>query len=149
MLTVHFRTRKQMSKVPAEWQHAETIIKLRDEISPKTKIVGNGDVMSRMMGEGLAVRYRLDGIMIGRGIFHDPFVFAKESPWLNYTKQQKIELLRRHITLFSETWGGGERRYETLKKFAKVYIHEFDGAKELREEIMNTSTAEEALSLLN
>ncbi len=148
MLTVHFRTRKQMSKVPAEWQHAKSITALRDTVAPKTKIVGNGDVLSRKTGEEYAAQYGLDGIMIGRGVFHDPFVFAKESPWPTFTKEQKLALLKKHITLFSETWTGNERRYETLKKFAKVYVHEFDGAKELREEIMNTSSAEEALSIL-
>lgn len=149
MLTVHFRTRKQMSKVPAEWQHAAEIVRLRDATAPTTKIVGNGDVMNREMGEAYAAQYGLDGIMIGRGVFHDPFVFAKKSLWTDYTKEQKISLLKRHIELFNTTWTGNERRYETLKKFAKVYIHEFDGAKELRETIMSTFSAEEALIILN
>lgn len=149
MLTVHFRTRKQMSKVPAEWERSVEIVALRDRISPATKIVGNGDVMTRQQGEELAAKYNLDGIMIGRGIFHDPYVFAKESPWESKTPEQRIELLRRHVTLFQDTWGDKERRFETLKKFAKVYISGFDGAKELREHMMETEDYQDLLSIID
>jgi len=148
MLTVHLRTRKEMSKVPAHWEYMDEIVKLRDKISSKTKIVGNGDVLTREKGEKLAKEYNLDGIMIGRGIFHDPYVFSKVSPWQNTTAEERIALLVKHVTLFDETWKDGERRFDTLKKFAKVYINDFDGAKEMREELMATKTAEEILSLL-
>ena len=150
MLTIHFRTRKQMSKVPAEWEHASEIVKLRDKISPNTKVVGNGDVLSRQQGEDLAKQYNLDGIMIGRGIFHDPFVFSKAGPkqWEDYSMDERINLLRHHVELFTSTWGN-ERRFETLKKFAKVYVSGFDGAKELREQIMATEAADELLAIIN
>ena len=71
-----------MSKVPAHWDQIGQARKLRDQIAPQTLIVGNGDVESRQQGLELAKEHRLDGIMIGRGIFHDPFVFAGSSPWL-------------------------------------------------------------------
>ena len=150
MLTVHFRTRKQMSKVPAEWHHAPEIIKLRDQIAPQTKIVLNGDVLTRQQGEELAAQYNLDGIMIGRGIFHDPFVFAEDGPlrWANYDMASRIDLLKRHVKLFETTWGD-ERKFDTLKKFAKVYISDFDGAKELREKIMATETYSELFAVLS
>ena len=147
MLTVHFRTRKQMSKVPAEWEHAAEITALRDKISPSTKVVGNGDVLTRKQGEELAKKYNLDGIMIGRGIFQDPFVFAKESPWESKVPEERIELLRHHAGLFDKTWGN-ERRYDTLKKFAKIYISGFEGAKELREQIMATEDYSELIRIL-
>lgn len=137
MLTVHGRTRKEMSKVPARWDCIGEVKKLRDQIAPQTLIVGNGDVLSRQQGEQLATQYGLDGVMIGRGIFQDPYVFAKSSPWAVLPTQDRMELLKKHVTLFEQTWGD-ERRYETLKKFAKVYISDFDGAKELRERIMAT-----------
>jgi tRNA-dihydrouridine synthase len=83
MLTVHGRTTKQMSDVPADWQRIGAVRELRDRLAPDTLIVGNGDVQSRAQGEALARRYKLDGIMIGRGIFHDPFIFASQSPLAN------------------------------------------------------------------
>ncbi len=89
MLTIHGRTKKQMSDVPADWDRIGEARELRDKLAPDTLIVGNGDVMSRQQGGELAKRYRLDGIMIGRGVFHDPFVFAANSPWPDRTKEQK------------------------------------------------------------
>jgi len=147
MLTIHGRTRKEMSKVPAHWDLIGEVRKIRDKVAPNTLIVGNGDVLSRSQGEDLARQYGLDGIMIGRGIFQDPYVFAVNSPWEQKTEQERIELLRHHVTEFTAEWED-DRRFETLKKFAKVYISGFDGAKELREQIMATNSAAELLKLI-
>lgn len=149
MLTIHFRTTKEMSKVPAHWELAEKIIKMRDEISPTTLLVGNGDVLSRTQGDELAKKYQLDGIMIGRGVFSDPFVFSKNSTWYQSKKEEKIELYKKHVKLFAETWRGGERRVPTLNKFCKIYIQGFAGAKELREKLMLARSTDELLSLLD
>lgn len=148
MLTIHGRTRKEMSKVPARYEDIQKVRELRDTISPSTLIVGNGDVMNYAHGLELAEKHGLDGIMIGRGVFHDPFCFAEQSPWTQYSKEQKIALLKKHVALFAETWPNHERHFETLKKFAKVYISDFDGAKEFREQAMNCKTIEELQSLL-
>lgn len=148
MLTIHGRTRKEMSKVPADWDKIERIRKLRDELSPSTKIVGNGDVENRKHGEVLAAKHGLDGIMIGRGVFADPFCFATDSAWESYTKEQRLSLLRKHVELFASTWTDGERNFETLKKFAKVYVSGFDGAKELREQVMATHSTDDLLALI-
>lgn len=149
MLIVHGRTRKEMSEVPAHWDLIGQARELRDKISPNTLIVGNGDVENRAHGLELAKKYGLDGIMIGRGIFRDPFAFAAESPWPAYTKQQRIDLYRKHVELFAKTWAAGERNIQTLNKFCKVYISDFDGAKEFRERLMTTKSTDELLSLLD
>ncbi len=117
-------------------------------MSRATLIVGNGDVVSRTHGEELAQLYQLDGIMIGRGVFHDPYIFAQESSWADFTKQQRVDLYRRHVELFAETWQNNERRVHTLNKFCKIYIQSFDGAKELREKLMAASSASELLQIL-
>ncbi|HSX44163.1 MAG TPA: tRNA-dihydrouridine synthase [Candidatus Saccharimonadales bacterium] len=149
MLTIHGRTKKQMSKVPADWEQIAKVRELRDQISPTTLIIGNGDVITRHQGQKLAEKHGLDGIMIGRGVFHDPFVFAKDSPWPDYTKQQRIELYRKHVELFAKTWQNNERKVHTLNKFCKIYIQNFEGAKELREKFMNAKTTDELFSFLN
>lgn len=149
MLIVHGRTRKEMSEVPAHWDLIGQARELRDKISPNTLIVGNGDVENRAHGLELAKKYGLDGIMIGRGIFRDPFAFAAESPWPAYTKQQRIDLYRKHVELFAKTWAAGERNIQTLNKFCKVYISDFDGAKEFRERLMTAKSTHELLSLLD
>ncbi len=148
MLTIHGRTRSQMSKVPANWQAIGEVKKLRDDLSPATLIVGNGDVMTRAQGSQLATQYALDGIMIGRGIFDDPFVFAQKSPWPNYTKEQKLALYKKHVELFAKTWQKNERKVHILNKFCKIYVNGFDGAKELREQLMQAKSSTELLKRL-
>lgn len=148
MLSIHARTKKQMSKVPADWDKIGQIRALRDDLSPATLIVGNGDVLNRQHGEELAEKHGLDGIMVGRGIFQDPYVFAKQSPWESMGREQKIDLYRKHVELFAKTWTNNERRIPTLNKFCKIYINGFDGAKELREKLMNANSTAELLLLL-
>jgi tRNA-dihydrouridine synthase len=148
MLTLHGRTKAQMSKVPADWDVIGQARGLRDRLAPDTLFVGNGDVMTRRQGEELAARHRLDGIMIGRGVFQDPFVYAAQSPWPDFTPQQRIGLYRKHVELFARTWQHRERPIHTLNKFCKIYINHFDGAKELREQLMAATSADELLQLL-
>lgn len=148
MLSIHGRTAKQMSKVPADWDLIGQAVGLRDSLSPSTLIAGNGDVANRTQGEELAKKYNLDGIMVGRGIFHDPFLFAQASPWEQWSKEQKLQLFAKHIRLYMDTYKDQERRFEALRKFCKVYINGFDGASELRAEFMSTTTPAQALKIL-
>ena len=149
MLTIHGRTRAEMSKVPANWDNIQRVRELRDRLSPTTKIVGNGDVRDRAHGAELAAKHGLDGIMIGRGIFADPFCFAAESPWETLPPREKISLFKQHVELHQQTYAKGERRFDPLKKFVKVYINGFDGAKELREKIMECTSAPQLVDVLD
>jgi tRNA-dihydrouridine synthase len=148
MLTIHGRTAKQMSKVPADWDKIGQIRELRDQLSPTTLIVGNGDVTNYHHATQLANKYKIDGVMIGRAVFDDPFVFAPVSPWPGYTKEQRVALYRKHVELFAQTWQNNERKIPTLNKFCKIYISDFDGAKEIREQLMAAQTIAELLNLL-
>lgn len=150
MLTVHVRTTRQMSKVPAQWDAIVPIIALRDTISPDTKIVLNGDIADRDQGLLLAEQFNVDGIMIGRGVFKNPYCFADDAVnlWQNMSEQKRKELLKKHLLLHKETYADGERKFAPLKKFAKIYISDFPGASELRERIMQTNVVEDALLLL-
>jgi tRNA-dihydrouridine synthase len=149
MLSIHGRTARQLSKVPADWDLIGQVREMRDVLCPATKIVGNGDVINRAHGLKLAKKYKLDGVMIGRGIFHDPFAFSEDSPWEQWTKDQKIELFVRHIKVWDKTWKKGEYKFEVLKKFAKIYINNFDDASELRARFMDATSPTEALELLS
>lgn len=149
MLTIHGRTRKEMSKVPCHWKELGEARRLRDRLAPDTLIVGNGDVKDRRHGEDLADRYGLDGIMIGRGIFEDPFVFAEKSPWQRYDTERKIGLYKKHVKLFMQTWRDGHRPIVTLNKFCKIYINGFPNAKEMREELMRSESAADLLEKLD
>ena len=104
--------------------------------------------MTRRQGEALAKEHNLDGIMIGRGIFQDPYVFAQESTWENVPKGERIALYQKQVELFAATWQGGERNIKTLNKFCKVYISGFDGAKELREQLMAAGSTAQLIKIL-
>jgi tRNA-dihydrouridine synthase len=148
MLTIHGRTRAQMSKVPANWELIGEIRGLRDKLAPQTLIVGNGDVMNRRQGIKLAEKYQLDGIMIGRGIFQDPYAFAENSPWESIGETERIAQYKKHVELFQRTWEEGERPIHTLNKFCKIYINGFDGAKEMREQLMAATSISNLLLLI-
>lgn len=149
MLTIHARTRKEMSKVPAHWEQFGPIRELRDRLAPDTLLVVNGDILSRSQGESLIAQYGLDGAMIGRGVFHDPYVFASPSPWQQVGRSERLALYRRHVELFARMWQVGDRPIHTLNKFCKIYVSDFDGAKELREVLMRAGSTDELLSLLS
>lgn len=148
-LGIHGRTKKQMSKVPADWGAIGKVRQLRDEAGVDTSIIGNGDVMSYQQAERLAAEHQLDGIMIGRGIFQDPFVFSAASPWPTYSQAQKIELYQRHVSLFAQEWQGKHKNIRVLNKFCKIYINDFPGARELRDRLMRANSTEELLALLD
>lgn len=150
VLTVHVRTTKEMSKVPARWEDIKPIVELRNTLSPETKIILNGDIRDRAHGEQLVEEYGVDGVMIGRGVFHNPYCFAEnaEEIWQGTSKEDRIALLKKQIEMHREKYPNGERPFNPLKKFAKIYISDFPGASELRAKIMETTSAEEALELL-
>jgi tRNA-dihydrouridine synthase len=149
MLTVHGRTRKEMSKVPAHWDIIGEAVAIRDALAPQTLMVGNGDVVSRTQGEELARQYGLDGVMVGRGVFQDPYVFAHDTPWETVSREDRIALYRRQVQLFADTWQSRERNIKTLNRFCKIYINGFDGAKELREQLMRATDTAQLLASLD
>ncbi len=144
-LIVHGRTRKEMSKVPAHWEEVVKSVELRNNIAPETVIVGNGDVLSREDGDAKAKQTGVDGIMIGRGIFQNLFVFDSEDK--KHTQKEMLSIMAEHIKLYEKTWVE-HKSYEPLKKFYKVYINNFDGAARLRAKFMETKNAKEALKLI-
>jgi tRNA-dihydrouridine synthase len=149
MLSIHVRTRKEMSDVPAHWDELPNIIKIRDRVSPKTKIVMNGDIETYAQGVELANLTGADGIMIGRGIFKDPFCFSPESPWAIMTPQEKIKLYKTHVERFMASYKNREKSFQSLRKFCKTYVHGFDSATILRDQIMHTESNEHLVNVLD
>ncbi len=150
-LTVHLRTKKEMSKVAAHWELMPEIKALRDEVAPKTLLIGNGDVADRTHGLELIAKTGIDGAMIGRGIFSN--IFAFESEQKPHTKQELLHLLSVHLDLFETTHTAEDNNaknkpYQTLKRFFKIYIRDFEGANELRTKLMESKTIPEARIIL-
>ena len=150
VLTIHLRTKKEMSKVPAHFELIPEILKLRDEIAPDTLIQINGDIKSRAQGLELWQKYpKIDGIMIGRGIFENPFCFEKNPPETVRTSSDYLNLLELQLDLFEKYSRELEkRRFEPLKRFFKIYVREFAGASDLRAKLMETKTVDEVREIL-
>ena len=146
-LSVHLRTRKEMSKVPAHFELIPDILKLRDQIAPQTRITINGDIRDHIHGRELFDQYGIDGVMIGRGIFSNPFAF--ETAAREHSRNELLSLLQRHLDLFDQyNTEVTPRRYEPLKRFFKIYIRNFEGASELRDQLMHTKSTTEARATL-
>jgi len=146
-LTIHLRTRKEMSKVDAHYDMIPEIKALRDEIAPHTLLTINGDIRDRQHGEELVAQYGVDGIMIGRGIFGNPFAFEHNKQ--THSREQLLGLLHLQLDLHDKyTAELGPRKFEPLKRFFKIYVREFDGASELREKLMHTKTTDEVRDIL-
>lgn len=145
-LTIHLRTKKEMSKVPAHHELIPEIVALRNKIAPQTLLTINGDIRDRAHGEELVRQYGVDGVMIGRGIFHDPFAF--EHAPTTHSKEELLSLLRLQLDLY-DTWQPQlGRPFETLKRFFKIYVRDFPGASELRDQLMQTKSTDEVRKLL-
>ncbi|HDJ1676016.1 TPA: tRNA-dihydrouridine synthase [Staphylococcus aureus] len=146
-LSIHLRTRKEMSKVDAHWELIEAIKNLRDEIAPNTLLTINGDIPDRKTGLELAEKYGIDGVMIGRGIFHNPFAFEKEPR--EHTSKELLDLLRLHLSLFNKYEKDEIRQFKSLRRFFKIYVRGIRGASELRHQLMNTQSIAEARAPLD
>ncbi len=144
-IILHGRTQKEMSKVSAHWDEIEKAAKLCRAAG--IPIIGNGDVMSYQEGLEKAEQYGLDGIMIGRGIFHNPWIFNPAIDPALKSPQDKITLLKKHIQNFLELWGA-DKNFDVMKRFVKVYIKDWDGAKTLRDEIMTKRNAQDIIDIL-
>lgn len=145
-LTVHLRTRKEMSKVPAHYELIPEIKKLRDEIAPKTLLTINGDIKNRQTGEELVAKYGIDGVMIGRGVFNNPFAFSKS----NRQPSQKdlFKLMTYHLKLHDYYGNIYPRKFDPLKHFFKIYIRDFPGASELRTNLMSSKNTDDVRRML-
>ena len=135
-VTVHARTVKEMSKVPARWEEIKKVVELRNQLAPGTMIVGNGDVENRTHGLALAAETGVDGIMIGRGIFHDIFAFDNELP--EASPEEMIRILLMHLDRYEAEWGD-EKSFQILKKFFKIYVNGWPGASILRAKLMESN----------
>ena len=141
-LTIHLRTRKEMSKVPAHYELIPDIINLRNQLSSTTKLIINGDIADRAAALALHDTYPdIDGFMIGRGVFQNPYCFTDHIA----TRDELISLLLFHLDCWDQY---PHSSYEPLKHYFKIYLNSFPGASDLRAELMTTKSTDEARATL-
>lgn len=173
-LTVHARTRKEMSKVPARWERLTRVVELRNVISPETKIIGNGDMLTAEDGRQKAKLFCVDGTMVGRALFGNPWFFhpTKRVPFrmtslpthgvnrdslavtdmseegIEYiTIEERLRVLVEHSKLFVELLP--HKNFAIMKKHYKAYVSGWPGAADLRHKLMETVTIEEVEDIVD
>ncbi len=152
-LTVHLRTRKEMSDVPAHWELMKRIVEIRDEMKVDTLIIGNGDVVDTDDGRRKCEETGCDGVMLGRAIFGNPWLFQTPPagghlPFAGEEVAKKLTVMVEHTKLFEEMLGK-YKNFAIMKKHFKAYVNGWDGAKELRVKLMETNSAKEVEEVVN
>lgn len=152
-LTVHLRTRKEMSLVEAHWDLMPEVAKLvRDITGPisegGTIILGNGDIKSVTEGKQKAKDTGADGVMVGRGIFGTPWFFNEEEFNRGKSVEERLTICIEHTKLYEEKLGD-IKSFAIMKKHFKAYVNGFDGAKELRMELMECKNVSEVEERIN
>lgn len=146
-LSIHLRTRNEMSKYDAHWEMIGDIKQLRDEIAPDTLLTINGDIPDRKTGLELVEKYGVDGVMIGRGVFTNPHAFEKEPR--EHSSTELLDLLRMHLDLFDQYSVEDGRSFKPLRRFFKIYVRGMKGASDLRVQLMETTTTDQVRALLD
>jgi nifR3 family TIM-barrel protein len=137
-LTIHCRTRKEMSLVPARWEHVKEVVELRDKMGVDTLILGNGDVKNIEDAKQKVADTGCDGVMLGRAIFGNPWLFDQNKG--EVPLKEKLTVMAEHTKLFEELLGG-IKSFAIMKKHYKAYVNGFPGATELREKLMACENA--------
>lgn len=140
VITIHGRTKKEMSEVDAHWD----VIKYAAEIAKGsgTLMIGNGDVKNLKDGIQKAEESGVDGIMVGRAIFGSPWIFNKEKNIDDVPLKERFKIMVEHTKLFEKELSSKEiKGFHVMKKHYKAYVSGFDGAKELRTKLMEAGNS--------
>ncbi len=147
VVTVHARTRKDMSKVPARWERVARAVEIRDELKSDTLIFGNGDALSLEDARQKAELSGADGVMLGRAIFGNPYLFHPEKDISTVSLDERLRVMVEHTKLFEELLP--HKSFVIMKKHYKAYVHGFPGAAELRAELMEATDAREVENIIH
>ena len=142
-IILHGRTQRMQSDGDADWNEIAKAVALKNQINPAIPLHGNGDVFSYADGLKKITETGVDGVMIGRGIFQNPWFFNPEKTEI--TKDERIEKLLEHTRLFEQTWAG-KKNFNILKRFYKIYLNSFDGAAKMRADLMEVKDFHEVYS---
>jgi nifR3 family TIM-barrel protein len=139
-ITLHLRTRKEMSLVPAHWELMKRAVEIRDAVNPQVLLLGNGDVKNLEEAKARVAESGCDGVMIGRGIFGNPWVFAGKKPE-DVSREEKLAALVELAHSFEAL--RPPKHFAILKKHIKAFVSGYDGAAELRAKLMEAENAVE------
>lgn len=177
VITIHARTRKEMSKVPAKWDTVKRAVEIRNKLKSQTLIIGNGDVKDLEDAKQKAKETGADGIMLGRAIFGNPWLFERLQPGIydvepsergrreleefsskkisvrdgvnpgHVAVRKRLKVLVEHTKLFEKLFKG-IKNFAVMKKHYKAYVTGFSGAAELRSKLMEAKNAKEVENII-
>jgi nifR3 family TIM-barrel protein len=139
---IHARTKKEMSKVPAKWERIKKAVEIRNETEQKTLIIGNGDVQDIADAKQKCAETGADGVMLGRAIFGNPWLFADYEP----TLKERLEVLVEHTKLFEEKFSG-IKSFDIMKKHFREYLKGPE-LRDLRFKLMRAKNSKEVEELI-
>ncbi len=142
-IILHGRTQRQQSEGEASWDEIRKAVEVKNQQKPEIPLHGNGDVYSYQQGLERISETGANGVMIGRGIFQNPWFFSPEKTEI--TKEERIQKLIEHTRLFEKTWSP-DKNFNILKRFYKIYLNSFEGAAKMRADLMNVKNYEEVYS---
>jgi nifR3 family TIM-barrel protein len=142
-IILHGRTQRMQSEGNADWNEIAKAVQLKNQINPAIPLHGNGDVFSYADGLKKITETGVDGVMIGRGIFQNPWFFDPEKTEI--TKEERIDKLLQHTRLFEQTWSG-KKNFNILKRFYQIYLNSFEGAAKMRADLMEVKNYEDVYS---
>lgn len=145
-ITLHARTRKEMSKVPARWERIKRAVAIRDACKSETLIIGNGDVTDLADARAKARATGVDGVMLGRAIFGNPWLFHPEPDALKVSITERLYVMVEHTKLFEELLP--HKNLAIMKKHYKAYVQGFEGAGALRPRLMDARSASEIEAIM-
>lgn len=143
VITVHARTRKEMSKVPAQWEQVKRAVEIRNDLKSETLIFGNGDALDIEDARKKVKESGADGAMLGRAIFGNPWLWSEKAP----SVEERLRVMLEHTKLFEEILGN-IKNFAIMKKHYKAYVNGWDGAKELRLKLMEAENSAEVEKIL-
>ena len=146
-LSLHARSRKQMSKVPADWRLVKRTREIRDDMSADTLVIGNGDVESMGEARRLAQKYKIDGVMIGRGAFGNPWFFNSSTDRSQLSTEKRLGVMVEHAQEFDKRLP--DQHFAIMRKHFKAYTKGIQQANELRNQLMQTDNAEEVKGVVD
>jgi tRNA-dihydrouridine synthase len=147
LITMHGRISKEGYSTPSRWDDIAKCAKLRDEISPDTILIGNGDVKTHQQGLEYVKKFGVDGFMVARAILNNPWLYSARDVE-EISLQERKDVLIKHLKLFEKTWDGN-KPFNSQKKYIKAYISDFVGANEVRKILMDSNSVEEAIKIIN
>lgn len=165
-LTIHARTRKEMSKAPARWERVAKVVEMVKKSGKEILVIGNGDVLDLEDGRIKAEESGADGVMIGRAIFGNPWLFDENKISKDISIKERLSVMVEHTELFEKLLGkvhpvkslqgksaegtfNRAKNFAIMKKHYKAYANGFDGAKDLRIRLMEAKNAKEVAKIVS